>query len=154
MAVTLKQRIEDDLKAALLERHHFVVTTLRGLKAAVLDEEVAQNQREVGLADETVEKIIAREVKKRHESAQLYEQNDRTESAQDERREAEILAKYLPAQLSEAEVQQLVEQTIDEMGATGMQSIGLVIGAIKQKAGNTVDGGTVARLVKQALSNQ
>lgn len=154
MADTLKQRIDDDLKAALLERHHFVVTTLRGLKAAILNEEVAQNKRDEGLSDEEVEKIIAREVKKRNESAQLYEQNDRAEAAADERREAEIFSQYLPEQLSEVEIQKLVEQTIDEMGATGMQSMGVVIGAIKQKVGNTADGATVARLVKQALSNQ
>lgn len=153
MTDTLKQRIDDDLKAALLERHHFVATTLRGLKAAILNEEVATRQREAGLADQEIEKIIAGEVKKRHESASMYEQNDRAESAADERREAEIMAEYLPEQLSEAELQKLVQQTIDEMGATGMQSMGMVIGAVKQKVGNTADGSTIARLVKQTLSH-
>lgn len=152
--MALKEQIQNDLKAALLGGDRFKGETLRGLKAAILNEEVAQNKRDEGLDDATIEKIIAREVKKRNESATLYEDNGRPESAADERHEAEILSAYLPQQLSEAEIQQLVDVTIEEMGATGMQSMGMVIGAVKQKVGNTADGATVARLVKQALADQ
>lgn len=150
--MALKEQIQNDLKAALLGGDRFAGETLRGLKAAILNEEVAQGKRDEGLSDSDIEKIIAREVKKRNESALLYEQNDRAESAADERHEVEILSQYLPQQLSEADIQTIVEQTIDEMGAAGMQSMGLVIGAVKQKVGNTADGATVARLVKQTLS--
>lgn len=150
--MALKEQIQTDLKAALLSGDRFGGETLRGLKAAILNEEVAQGRRDEGLTDEDIEKIIVREVKKRNESATLYEQNDRAESADEERREAEILSHYLPQQLSEAEIQTIVETTIEEMGAVGMQSMGLVIAAVKQKVGNTADGATVARLVKQALN--
>lgn len=152
--MALKARIDDDLKAALLGGDRFVVDTLRGLKAAVLNEEVAQGKRDEGLTDEEIEKVLAREVKKRNESAQLYEDNGRSEQAADERHEAEILGQYLPEQLSEADIAKVVEQTIDEMGAVGMQSMGMVIGAVKQKVGNTADGATVARLVKEKLTPQ
>jgi uncharacterized protein YqeY len=150
--MALKEQIQTDLKAALLSGDRFAAETLRGLKAAILNEEVAQSKRDAGLADSDIEKIIVREVKKRNESSILYAQNDRPESAADEQREAEILIHYLPQQLSEGDIQNLVETTINEMGATGMQSMGLVIAAVKQKAGNTADGATVARFVKQALS--
>jgi uncharacterized protein len=75
--MALKQRIQDDLKAALLGGDRFVAETLRGLKAAVLNEEVAKGKRDEGLEDTEIEQIVAKEVKKRNESATLYEQNDR-----------------------------------------------------------------------------
>lgn len=151
--MALKQRIENDLKAALLGGDRFVVDTLRGLKAAILNEEVAQNKRDAGLDDATIEQIIAKEVKKRNESAALYDQNMRQDSAADERREAEILSVYLPKQLSEAELKTVVDAKVAELGATDAKMMGQVIGAVKADVGNTADGGMIAKLVKQTLSN-
>lgn len=149
--MALKQRINDDLKTALLGGNRFETEVLRGLKAAILNEEVAAGKRDEGLSDDEVEKLIAREVKKRLESAEIYSANGREELAADEQREAEIIQKYLPQQLSESEIADIVQQTIDEIGATGMQSMGMVIGAVKQKVGNTADGATVARIVKDKI---
>ena len=151
--MALKQRIENDLKAALLGGDRFVVGTLRGLKAAILNEEVAQNKRDAGLDDATIEQIIAKEVKKRNESAALYDQNMRQDSAADERREAEILSVYLPKQLSEAELKTVVDAKVAELGASDAKMMGQVIGAVKADVGNTADGAMIAKLVKQALSN-
>ena len=150
--MALKQRIQDDLKAALLGGDRFVSETLRTLKAAILNEEVAQNKRDEGLDDATIEQIIAKEVKKRNEAASLYAQNDRAESAASECREAEILSVYLPQQLSETEVQAIVTATVAELGATDAKMMGQVIGAVKKAVGNTADGALVARLVKEALN--
>lgn len=150
--MALKQRIQDDIKAALLGGDRFVGETLRNLKAAILNEEVAQNKRDEGLDDATIEQIIAKEVKKRNEAAALYEQNDRAESAASERREAEILSVYLPQQLSEADVQAIVTAKVAELGATDAKMMGQVIGAVKQQVGNTADGAVIARLVKAALN--
>ena len=150
--MALKQRIQDDLKAALLGGDRFVGETLRTLKAAILNEEVAQNKRDEGLDDATIEQIIAKEVKKRNEAATLYEQNDRAESAASERREAEILSVYLPQQLSEADVQAIVAAKVAKLGATDAKMMGQVIGAVKKEVGNTADGALVAKLVKEALN--
>jgi len=149
--MALKQRIADDLKAALLGGDRFVADTLRNLKAAILNEEVAQNKREQGLADAEIEKIVAKEVKKRNESAAIYDQNMRQDAADDERREAEILGRYLPKQLSEAELKMVVDAKVAELGATDAKMMGQVIGAVKQEVGNTADGGLIATLVKEAL---
>jgi uncharacterized protein len=149
--MALKQRIADDLKAALLGGDRFVADTLRNLKAAILNEEVAQNKREQGLADAEIEKIVAKEVKKRNESAAIYDQNMRQDAADDERREAEILGRYLPKQLSEAELKMVVDAKVAELGATDAKMMGQVIGAVKQEVGNTADGGLIAMLVKEAL---
>jgi uncharacterized protein YqeY len=150
--MALKQRIQDDLKAALLGGDRFVGETLRGLKAAILNEEVAQNKRDEGLDDATIEQIIAREVKKRHESARLYADNGREESAADEKREAEVLQAYLPAQLTEEQLRAIVEAAVKQLGANGMSDMGKVIGVVKSKVGNTADGAAIARIVKEELS--
>ncbi len=125
---------------------------LRGLKAAILNEEVATGKRDTGLGDEEVEKVIAREVKKRHESAKLYRENGRDELAEPEEQEAAILAAYLPAQLGDDEIRTLVQATITALGVEGPQAMGQVIGAVKKEAGNTVDGARLAAIVKEELA--
>lgn len=150
--MALKQRIADDLKAALLGGDRFAGETLRGLRAAILNEEVAQGKRDTGLDDAAIEQIIAKEVKKRNESAAIYDQNMREDAADQERREAEILSRYLPEQLNEAELKTVVDAKIAELGAVDVKMMGQVIGAVKQEVGNAANGATLARLVKDALN--
>ena len=150
--MALKQRINDEMKAALLGGNRFLGETLRNLKAAILNEEVATGKRDEGLTDDEIEKVIAREVKKRVESAKLYRENNRDDLAEPEEKEIEILSIYLPQQLSEAELQSLVVAKIKELGATGPQMMGQVIAAVKQQAGNTADGALIANIVKQELN--
>lgn len=147
----LKDKIQDDTKAALLGGDRFVGDTLRNLKAAILNEEVAQGKRDEGLSDDEIEKIIAREVKKRNESITIYEVNGRPELAETERKEAEIIARYLPVQISEDELRTIIESKITELGVSGPQAMGQVIGAVKQQVGNSADGAAVARIVKETL---
>lgn len=149
--MALKDKIHEDMKAALLGGDRFAGDTLRNLKAAVLNEEVAQGKRDEGLTDSDVEKVIAREVKKRHESTSVYEVNGRQDLAEIERKEAEILSVYLPEQISEADLRILVQSKIDETGAEGPQAIGQIIGLIKKQLGNSVEGSTLARIVKEIL---
>ena len=150
--MALKELIQNDMKAALLSGNRFAGDTLRNLKAAILNEEVAQGKRETGLSDEDVEKVIAREVKKRNESAMLYDQNDRPELADNEKKEAEVLSKYLPEQLDEEKIREIVIAKIAELGVSGPQAMGQVIGGVKQQAGNSADGAVIARVVKEELS--
>jgi uncharacterized protein YqeY len=149
--LALAETIQNDLKAALLGGDRFKGDVLRNLKAAVLNEEVALGKRDEGLADEEIEKVIAREVKKRHESIKLYEANNRPELAEDEKAELAVLEKYLPQQLTESEIVSVVDETIEDMGAVGMQAMGIVIKAVKEKVGNTADGAILARVVKEKL---
>jgi len=149
--VGLKSQIETDLKAALLGGDRFKGEVLRGLKAAILNEEVAKNLREEGLPDEAIEQLIAREIKKRNDSATQYEAAGRPELSETERKEAAILAEYQAEQLSEADIQTVVTRVISEQGATSMAQMGQVIGAVKKELGNSADGALVAQLVKNAL---
>ncbi len=150
--MALKEQLQDDMKAALLGGNRFEADVIRNLKAAILNEEVAKNQRDTGLSDTEIEQVIAREVKKRRESIGLYEQNGRNDLADDEKKEIAVLEKYLPEQLSDDDIRKLVDEAIEVLGASGPQMMGQVIGAVKAKAGSAADGAAVARIVKEQLN--
>lgn len=147
----LKDTINADLKAAMLARDTLKTQTLQGLKSAILYEEVAKKVRETGLDDAQIEQLIAREVKKRDEAAELFERGGNQASADKERAEKEILSVYLPQQLSEDELKEVVMAVVNELQPEGVKDTGRVIGAVKIKVGNAADGAMVARLVKSAL---
>lgn len=150
--LALKEQINRDMKTALLGGNRFEGEVLRSLKAAILNEEVATGKREEGLADEDIEKIIAREIKKRREAAKLYRENARDELAEPEEQEASVLEQYLPEQLSEEEIRRMVIAKVAELGINSPQAMGQVIGVIKQIVGNKVDGAMLARIVREELS--
>lgn len=150
--MSIKERLQDDLKQALLAGDKQRVETLRGLKAAILNEEVAQGAREDGLDESAVERLIQREIKKRRESAQLYADNGRQDLADKELREITVLDVYLPAQLNEAELVAIIEELKGQLNVSEAKDMGRLIGAVKQRVGNAADGGTIARLVKSALN--
>lgn len=149
--MSLKAKIEDDLKTAMLSRDSFTVSTLRTVKGVILNEEVAKGVRESGLDDPSVEALLSKEVKKRFEAAELFEQGGNSDSALKERKEAEILQAYLPKQLSNEELEQVVSGVVAEAGDISVKDMGRIVGAVKAKVGNTADGAAIAKLVKQKL---
>ncbi len=151
--MALKSQLDNDIKAALLGGDRFRADVLRGLKAVILNEEVAKNKRDEGLDDASIEQLVAKEVKKRLDSVQQYVAAERPELAETEQAESKILEAYLPEQLSEEDIKVAIDDTIGELGVAGPQAMGQVIGAVKGKLGNAADGGTIARLVKEALNS-
>lgn len=149
--MSLKQQIDTDLKTAMLAGDKVLVTTLRGLKAAILNAEVAEGSRDAGLEDDKIISLFQKEAKKRQESADLYRQGGNTEKEQAELIEKTVIEKYLPVQLSETEISALADEVIAATGASGIQAMGQVIGAIKAKAGAAADGSVIARIVKEKL---
>ena len=152
--MTLIDRINDDLKKALLAGDRFTGEVLRGLKAVIHNEEVAQNKRDEGLDDEIIEQLIAKEIKKRNESAEIYDKADRPELASNERSEAKILSKYLPEQLSEDEIKKVVDRVISDLNVTSLSDMGRVIGTAKNELGNKADGAIIAKIVKSTLNKK
>jgi len=150
--VALSERINNDLKAALLGGNRFGAEVLRGLKATILNEEIACGKRDSGLEDSAIEQLIAREVKKRNESAEIYDGANRSELADNERLEAKILSEYLPKQLSEDEIRTAINRVISTLGVSDASAFGQVIGAVKKELGNTAEGSIIAKLVKDALN--
>lgn len=150
--MTIKEQINQDLKAAMLAGDKVLVTTLRGLKSAILYVEVAEGNREAGLSDETVISLLQKEAKKRHESADLYKKGGNSASAEAEEAEYQVIQKYLPAQLLEEEIQKLVSEQAEKLQITSMQQMGRLIGAVKQASGGAADGSLIAKMVKEYLS--
>ena len=151
--MSLKDTISNDLKAAFLGGNRFISDTLKGLKAVILNQEIALGKREEGLTDAEVEAVVQKEVKKRKESAEIYTQAGRDELAQKELDEMAILEKYLPQQLSEAEIEALLRQIIDEGKLTlDAKNQGMFIGQVKKRVGSAADGAVVARVVARLLN--
>ena len=148
----LEQRLEQEIKAALLAGDSVKVTTLRGLKANILSAKVADGTRGTDMADDQIIAIFSKEAKKRQESADLYVQGGNQTMADAELTEKALIETYLPAQLDESAVAAVVDQVIAEQNATDMKAMGQVIGAVKAKTAGAADGGLIARLVKERLS--
>lgn len=147
----LEQKLEQDIKKALLAGDSKRVSTLRQVKSVILNAKVASGKRQSGLSDDEVLPILAKEAKKRQESADLYEQGGNQERAEAELAEKAIIEEYLPAKLSEEDIAKLIDEVITQNGANGPQAMGLIIGQVKKLAGPSADGSIIARLVKDRL---
>ncbi|MFF1867567.1 GatB/YqeY domain-containing protein [Streptomyces sp. CB03911] len=148
---TLKEQLHEDLTAAIRTRDELRSSTIRLTLAAVTSEEVAgKTKRE--LSDDEVLKVLAREAKKRREAAEAFDTAGRTESAARERAEGEVLAGYLPKQLSDEELTAVVAEAVAASGASGPQGIGAVMKLVKPKVDGLAEGGRVAAAVRAALA--
>jgi uncharacterized protein YqeY len=147
----LKSTLRTDLHTSMRERDQMRSATLRMALTAVTNEEVSgTTARE--LSDDEVLKVLAREAKKRREAVTAYTEAKRPELAAREEAELSILEAYLPAQLSDSELQALVAQAIGDTGATGMPQMGLVMKAATALVAGRAEGGRVAAMVKSALT--
>ncbi|MGK4581834.1 GatB/YqeY domain-containing protein [Kitasatospora sp. HPMI-4] len=149
---TLKEQLHEDLTAAIKARDELRASTLRLTLAAVTSEEVAGKEKRE-LTDDEVLKVIAREAKKRREAAEAFEKAGRADSAAQELAEGELLAHYLPKQLSDEELKAIVAAAVAESGATGPQGMGAVMKLVRPKVEGVAEGGRVAAAVKAALSS-
>jgi len=150
---SLKDTLKSDLTAAMKAGDDMLKSTLRMTIAAVMNAEVAGNEA-VELTDDQVLKILQAESKKRLESAEIYQQAGRTEAATQELAEAEILARYLPAAMSDDELQIIVTEEVAAAvaaGNEGAKAMGLVVKAVRARVGSSADGSKIASLVKDAL---
>ncbi|WP_445402252.1 GatB/YqeY domain-containing protein [Streptomyces sp. LE64] len=151
---TLKSKLQADLTAAIRERDELRSATLRLTLTAITKEEVA-GTRARELSDDEVQKVIAREAKKRREAADAFAQGGRAEQAERERAEGEVLAEYLPKQLTDEELRGIVEEAVAQAraeGAEGPRAMGQVMKIVNPKVAGLAEGGRVAALVKQQLA--
>ncbi|MBF6046419.1 GatB/YqeY domain-containing protein [Streptomyces sp. NRRL B-1677] len=151
---TLKAKLHDDLTAAIKARDELRSSTLRLTLSAIAYEETAgKSARE--LSDDEVLKVIAREAKKRREAAEAFDTGDRPEQAERERAEGELLAAYLPKQLSDEELTAIVADAVAVAkagGAEGPKAMGAVMKIVKPKVDGLAEGSRVANEVKRLLA--
>ena len=152
---TLKARLQDDLTAAIKARDELRASTLRLTLTAIHKEEVAGTEaRELSGAE--VEKVIAREAKKRREAAEAFDKGGRAESAERERAEGEVLAEYLPKPLGDEELAAVVAEAVAEaasQGNEGPRAMGAIMKLANQKVAGRAEGGRVAAEVKRHLGS-
>jgi uncharacterized protein YqeY len=151
LVAELKERLRTDLTAAMRARDQVRMRTLRMALSSITNEEVAgASARE--LTDDEVLKVITREAKKRREAAEAFGAAGRDEQAAAERAEGDVLADYLPAQLSDDELTALVDAAIAETGVRMMSGMGLVMKTLTPKVAGRADGARVAAEVRRRLS--
>ena len=148
----LKERLRSDLNTAMRARDQVRMRTLRMALTSITNEEVAGTSAR-DLSDEEVVKVLTREARKRREAAEAFGAAGRDEQAAAERAEGEVLAGYLPAQLSDDELTALVSSAIAETGASGMQSMGQVMKMLTPRVAGRADGARVAAEVRRHLSS-
>ena len=147
----LKERLQGDLTEAIRSRDELRSGTIRMVLTAITNEEVSGKSARV-LTDAEIITVLSRESKKRREAADAYDAGARPDRAALERSEGEVIARYLPTQLSDAELQQMITDAIAETGAAGPAGMGLVMKVLSPKIAGKADGGVVSAAVKAALA--
>ena len=149
--MSIKEQLKKDLTEAIRGRDEITSGTIRMVLTAITNEEVAGKEARV-LSDEEVITVLSREAKNRREAAEAFENAGRADKSALEKSEGEVIAKYLPAQLSEADIAAIIAEAIASTGAQGPGDMGKVMGAVKPKIAGKADGGVVSALVKAALN--
>ncbi len=144
----LKEKIDEDIKSAMKTREELRLSALRMLKAAIGNAEIAKKKT---LVDEDIISLLQTAVKQRKDSAEQFGAGNRPELAEKEKAEIKILEAYLPAQLGEQEVRELVAKAVADTGAAGAKDIGKVMGKLMPLVKGKADGGLVNRLVREIL---
>ncbi|HET7202482.1 MAG TPA: GatB/YqeY domain-containing protein [Steroidobacteraceae bacterium] len=147
---TLKDRITEDMKTAMRAAEKERLGTIRMLQAAIKQREVDER---ITLDDAQVLAVIEKMIKQRKESIAQFELGGRADLAAREKSEIDLLQAYLPAQLSEAEVDALIREAIATTGAASIKDMGKVMGVVKAKAAGRADMGAVSARIKAALSS-
>lgn len=149
--MSLETQIQQDIKSAMLAKEKIRLESLRAVKAAILLAKTADGSESI--ADEAVVKIIRKLVKQRKETAQIYRQQNRPELADNELAEASYMEVYLPAQLSEADLEAELKKIIARVGATQPSEMGKVMGAATKELAGKADGKMISTLVKKLLAS-
>ncbi|MFM7623896.1 MAG: GatB/YqeY domain-containing protein [Actinomycetota bacterium] len=149
--MSLKEKLKSDLTESMRNRDEIRSSTLRMILTAIKNEEVSGKEAR-DLSDAELITVLSRESKKRREAAEAFDQAGAKDRADTERAEGVIIAEYLPKQLSEAEVKDLIASAIKETGANSPAQMGLVMKSLQPKIAGKADGALVSSLVKAALA--
>lgn len=147
--MNLKDQLMQDMKEAMKAKQSDRLGTIRQLRSAIKNKEIELQQE---LDDEGILSVIGTAVKQRREAAQMYHDNNRPELAAKEEAELAVLQQYLPAQLTEAEIRDIISAVIAEVGATSMKDMGKVMPQVMAKTKGSADGKVVNQLVRELLA--
>ena len=149
--MSLQDKVMAAMKDAMKEKNQEALAALRAIKSEILLAQTETGTKEV-LTEEQEIKILSKLVKQRKDSAAIFSQQNRSDLAEPELAQAEIISQFLPTQLSEAEIEKVVIEAINSTGAEGMKDMGKVMGFVNQKLAGQADGKTISTIVKAKLS--
>jgi uncharacterized protein YqeY len=149
--MSLKEKLQNDLTSSMRARDEIRSSTIRMILTSIKNEEVSGKEAR-DLSDAEIITVLSREAKKRREAAEAFDQAGAKDRADQERAEGEIIAEYLPAQLSQSEIKALIKAAIAETGAKSPAQMGLIMKSLQPKTAGKADGGLVSSLVKAALA--
>jgi uncharacterized protein len=149
--MSLQVQINEEIKTAMRAKDTLALESLRAIKSALLLAQTETGSKEEISQDEEI-KLLQRLVKQRKDSARIYNEQGRADLAEPEVQQAAIIEKFLPTQLSEQEVEQVISRIISETGASGMASMGKVMGTASSELAGKADGKTISTIVKKLLT--
>ncbi|HKK12535.1 MAG TPA: GatB/YqeY domain-containing protein [Flavobacteriaceae bacterium] len=149
--MSLQDDVMTAMKAAMKAKDQMALEALRAVKSEILLAQSETGSKEE-LSKEKEIKILSKLVKQRKDSAAIYKQQNRNDLAEPELAQAEIIGQFLPAQLSESEIEKVVSETIAKVGASGIKDMGKVMGIVTQQLAGKADGKTIATIVKTKLN--
>src|SRR5688500_12393923 len=150
--MSLKQQIDSDIKKAMLSKNKEELEALRSIKSLILLAETEKGG-DAELSSEAEKKLLMKAAKQRKESAEIFEQQNRKDLAGRELLQLEVINRYLPKQLSEEEIKLALMSVIKEVGASGPQDVGKVMGVATKKLAGQADGKVISEQVKKLLSS-
>ncbi|MFY0688075.1 MAG: GatB/YqeY domain-containing protein [Cyclobacteriaceae bacterium] len=149
--MSLKTKIEQEIKQAMLNKAKDRLTALRAIKSAIL---LAETEKSAGseLSEDTEMKLLMKAAKQRKDSATLYEEQGREDLATVEKQELSVIEEFLPKQMGEDEIRAELVKIVEQLGASGPQDMGKVMGAATKQLAGKADGKTISMIVKQLLT--
>ncbi|WP_375323705.1 GatB/YqeY domain-containing protein [Flagellimonas sp. GZD32] len=147
----LQEKVMTEMKAAMKAKDTVALESLRAIKSAILLAKTEKVGTELSEEDEV--KLVQKLVKQRKDSAAIYQEQGRDDLAEPELAQVAVIEKFLPEQLTEEEIEKVVVQTIDAVGASGMQDMGKVMGIVSKELAGQADGKTISTIVKAKLSS-
>ena len=149
--MSLEKKINDDLKSAMKAKDQVKMRGIRAIKSAILLLKTDGTGKDIDAAAEI--KLLQKLVKQRKDSLEIYQKQGREDLANTEKEEIEVISQYLPEQMSEDEIKEVVQKIIDQTGASSMKDMGRVMGMASKELAGRADGGSIATIVKQLLAN-
>lgn len=149
--MSLREKIDADIKKAMMAKQKEELTALRSIKSMILLASTEKGGKE-GISEEVEMKILAKALKQRKDSADIYKEQGREDLYEKEIQEVSIIEKYMPEQMSEEDIRAALQKVIEEVGANGPQDMGKVMGKATQLLAGKADGKTISTLVKDLLT--
>jgi uncharacterized protein YqeY len=151
--MSLEEKVMTDLKTAMLAKDEKSLRSLRAIKAAIINLKTSEGFSGVIKDDDEI-KLLQKLVKQRKESLEIYEKQNRNDLAEKEKEEIGVIEKFLPKQMSEEELKEVIASIIKETGATSQADMGKVMGIANKQLGGKADGKTIAAIVKEILASK